>query len=115
MFKESNDDEHACCHGDTDITTMFEEDVIMEVADVFKVLSDSTRLRILLALEKEELCVCKISSNLGMSISAISHQLKVLRQSRLVKGRRDGKNIYYSLDDDHVKKILGITLEHVME
>lgn len=81
----------------------------------FKNFSDSTRVKILFALVIKELCVQDIADLFSMSQSAISHQLRVLRASRLVKARREGKNIFYSLDDDHIRDILSIGLEHVKE
>ena len=77
--------------------------VIYDVSDFFKIVGDSTRLRILMSLGCGELCVSDISNVLDMSISAISHQLKALREAKLVKIRKDGKIVYYSLDDDHIK------------
>lgn len=97
------------------LENMPDEETVYELSDFFKVLSDSTRLRILWAMEPGEICVCCLSDILGMSDSAISHQLKTLRQAHLVKSRREGKNIYYSLDDDHVKTLLDIGLEHMSE
>ena len=89
--------------------------VICDVSDFFKTVGDSTRLRILMGLGNGELCVGDLSTLLDMSISAISHQLKVLRDNKLVKVRKDGKIVYYSLDDDHVKRLLKISFEHVKE
>ena len=86
-----------------------------KLALLFKVFGDDTRVGILLALLNQELCVCDISNLLNMTHSAISHQLKVLRDMNLVKTRRDGKEIYYSLGDDHVSVILNIGLDHIME
>ncbi len=86
-----------------------------EIADMFKVFGDNTRIRILWALFDKELCVYDIASELGMSQSAISHQLKTLKQARLIKSRRDGKNAFYSIDDDHVKKIIEQMIIHVEE
>lgn len=86
-----------------------------DLADFFKVFSDSTRLKILLALEKEELCVGDIGEIVGMSVSAVSHQLRSLRAEKLVKTRRDGKTIFYSLDDHHVNEILSIAITHISE
>lgn len=84
------------------------------IAELFKVLGDPTRMQILTALFAEkELCVCDISDLLGMTQSAISHQLRLLRTSRLVKNRREGKSIYYSLDDTHVATIIAQGLEHI--
>lgn len=94
---------------------MPDEESLMDLADFFKVFGDSTRVRIICALFKSELCVCDIASLLGMTKSAISHQLRVLKQSKLVKYRRDGKVVYYSLDDDHVKNIFDQGLSHIEE
>jgi len=85
------------------------------LSEFYKTLSDPTRLKILSAIGQEEVCVCCISELLGMSVSAVSHQLKTLRQAHLVKARREGRNIYYSLDDHHVRTLLDITLEHLRE
>ena len=84
-------------------------------AELFKVLGDPTRMQILTALFDRELCVCDIADFLGMTQSAISHQLRILKQMQLIKFRREGKNILYSLADDHVRTILEMGLEHVME
>ena len=86
---------------------------LADLADIFKVLSDPTRLRIISILFQGEVCVCQISSQLEMSQSAISHQLRLLRGYHLVKTRREGRQIYYSLDDDHVETIIGSGLAHV--
>jgi len=94
---------------------MLDEDGIRELSDLFKVVSDPTRLRILWAIGEGEVCVCCISELLGMSVSAVSHQLKTLRQAHLVKSRREGRNIYYSLEDHHVRVLLDIALEHMRE
>ena len=85
------------------------------LADLYKVFGDSTRIRILYALFEAELCVCDIAELLSMSVSAISHQLRVLKQAKLVRYRRDGKTVYYSLADDHVRTILDQGMEHVEE
>ena len=85
------------------------------VSTLFKLFGDSTRVRILHALEQRELCVCDLAALLGVTKSAVSHQLKSLRLSRLVKYRRDGQIAYYSLADDHVKKILDMGFEHISE
>ncbi|MER2080568.1 MAG: metalloregulator ArsR/SmtB family transcription factor [Ruminococcus sp.] len=92
-----------------------ESEVLFELADLFKVFSDSTRLRILYAISEGEMNVQSIAETLGMEQSTISHQLRILRNNKLVRGRRDGKQIYYSLDDDHVKKIIEMGLDHVLE
>ena len=85
------------------------------LADIFKMLGDVTRVRILKALFLEELCVCDIAAVLEMTQSAVSHQLRLLRGARLVKYRKDGKVVYYSLDDDHVKTLFDQGLEHVQQ
>lgn len=86
-----------------------------KLAELFKVLSDPTRVRILQALHCQRLCVCDIAETLGMTQSAISHQLRILRQARLVRARREGRSIFYTLDDDHVSQVFEQGLEHVME
>jgi DNA-binding transcriptional ArsR family regulator len=95
--------------------SMPEDEVLLNLADMFKVFSDSTRVKILCALQHSDMCVCDIAALLGMTKSAISHQLRSLRQTRLVKYRRDGKVVYYSLDDDHVGSIFAQGLLHVNE
>lgn len=85
------------------------------MADVFKVLGDPTRLRILRVLMNQEVCVRDIADELGMDQSAVSHQLRILRDARLVQFRRDGKTVYYSLADAHVFTLLDVGLEHVAE
>lgn len=94
---------------------MPDEDVLYDLADLYKVFADSTRIRILYVLSEEEMCVCDIANILNMTVSAISHQLKILKQSRLVKYRREGKTVFYSLADDHVSRILSQGMEHVQE
>ena len=94
---------------------MPEEEILYDLAELFKVFGDSTRIKILYVLFEAELCVCDIAQLLGMSMSAISHQLRVLKQSQLVKYRRDGKTVFYSLADDHVTSIIGQGMEHVNE
>lgn len=90
-------------------------EVLYNLAELFKVFGDPTRIRILYALSAQELCVCDIADILEMSQSAISHQLRVLKQTHLVKFRRDGKTVYYSLSDSHVATILSQGLDHVEE
>ena len=90
-------------------------DMLFELADLFKVFGDSTRLRIIYAISDEELSVLSIAETLGMEQSTISHQLRVLRNNKLVRVRREGKQIYYTLDDDHVKKIIEMGIDHLME
>lgn len=94
---------------------MPDEDPIYEVAELFKVFGDSTRARIICALSISELCVCDLSAILNMSQSAISHQLRILKQARMVKNRRSGKSVYYSLTDDHIRQLFATGFEHVME
>jgi ArsR family transcriptional regulator len=92
---------------------MLEDEKIYELADLFKVFGDSTRIKILRALALNEMCVCDIASLLCVSQSAVSHQLRTLKNARLVKFRREGKVVYYSLDDDHVLSIFVQGLEHI--
>lgn len=92
-----------------------EEEVLYDLGDFFKILGDSTRIKILSALFQSEMCVCDIAALLRMTQSAISHQLRVLKQGRLVKHRKDGKVVYYSLDDDHIKHIIDQGLTHISE
>lgn len=91
------------------------DDIISRLSEVFKIFGDSTRIRILWTLFDKELCVFDISETLNMSQSAISHQLRTLKQARLVKSRRNGKNTFYSLDDEHVKRIIEQVLIHIEE
>lgn len=88
---------------------------LYDAADLFKLFSDSTRLGIIWALSESEMCVCDLCALLKMKQSAVSHQLKNLKQSRVVKARRDGKVIYYSLEDDHILRLLNLGMEHVRE
>ena len=92
----------------------YEED-LYDLAELFKVFGDSTRVRILWALDESEMCVCDIACLLNMTQSAISHQLRVLKSARLVKNRREGKVVYYSLDDEHIKSIFDQGLMHIKE
>jgi ArsR family transcriptional regulator, lead/cadmium/zinc/bismuth-responsive transcriptional repressor len=92
-----------------------DSDFLNQLADLFKLFGDGTRISILWALSEAEMCVCDICALLQMKQPAVSHQLKNLKQSRIVKNRRDGKVIYYSLDDDHIRKLLNLGLEHVRE
>lgn len=94
---------------------MPEEEPIYQVADLFKVFGDSTRARIICALSISELCVCDLSILLNMSQSAVSHQLRTLKQARIVKNRRSGKTVYYSLDDEHIKELFNVAFDHIME
>ena len=94
---------------------MPDEDQLYDLAEVFKVFGDSTRIKILYVLFEAELCVCDIAQLLNMTQSAISHQLRILKQNRLVKNRRDGKSVFYSLADGHVKTIISQGMEHIQE
>ena len=91
------------------------DETLYDLAELFKVFGDSTRIKILYALFEAELCVCDISKLLGLTQSAVSHQLRVLKNSKLVKFRREGKTVYYSLADDHVRKIIAQGMEHINE
>ena len=94
---------------------MLDEDTLYDLTELFRIFGDSTRIRILYTLFDAELCVCDIAAVLGMTQSAISHQLRALKTARLVKGRREGKTVFYSLADDHVKTIIHQGLDHVAE
>lgn len=91
------------------------EDTLYDLTELFRIFGDSTRVRILYVLFESEMCVCDIAALLGMTQSAISHQLRALKNARLVKARRDGKTVFYSLADQHVKTILDQGLEHISE
>ena len=94
---------------------MPDEDELYDLAEIFKVFGDSTRIKILYVLFESEMCVCDIAQLLNMNQSAISHQLKILKQSRLVKSRREGKAVFYSQADGHVRTIINQGLEHIEE
>ena len=91
------------------------EELLCDLADLFKLFGDTTRMRILFSLFEAEMCVCDIAQLLGMTQSAISHQLRALKNARLVKSRREGKVVFYSLSDDHVKAIINQGMSHVTE
>ena len=91
------------------------EEYLLCLADLFKVFGDGTRVRILFVLLEAEVCVCDLATLQGMTQSAVSHQLRILKQARLIKARRDGKLVYYSLADDHVATLLKQGMEHVCE
>lgn len=95
--------------------TMPEETKLYDLAELFKIFGDSTRIRILFVLFEAEVCVCDLAQALNMTQSAISHQLRILKQSRLVKSRREGKSVFYSLADEHVRTIIAQGREHVVE
>lgn len=94
---------------------MPDDELIYDLAEFFKVFADSTRMKIIYALMNEELCVCDIAAIVGTTQSAISHQLRILKQSKLVKYRKDGKIVYYSLDDEHIAEIVKKGSEHIEE
>lgn len=108
MIKKGHICEHINQSGEPNIGILY------DLSELFKVFGDSTRIRILTALTAGEMCVLHLSEHLAMGQSAVSHQLRILRASGLVKPRREGKTVYYSLDDDHVKEILEAGLEHIM-
>ena len=112
-----------CCdfiHAHEDIVKkvqkeMPSEDTLYDLTELFRIFGDSTRVRILYVLFEAEMCVCDIAMLLGLTQSAVSHQLRALKNARLVKSRRDGKTVFYSLADDHVQTIIDQGLEHVSE
>jgi ArsR family transcriptional regulator, lead/cadmium/zinc/bismuth-responsive transcriptional repressor len=94
---------------------MPESSFLVELADLFKLFGDNTRIRILWALSESEMCVCDLCALLEMKQPAVSHQLKNLKQARIVKTRREGKVIYYSLNDEHIRSLLNLGMEHIQE
>lgn len=110
----SNTEMHAENVGKVKERMLSERDFLF-LAELFKALGDYTRVRILFALSVNELCVCALAEVLDMSQSAISHQLRLLRAAKLVRYRKDGKNVYYALDDDHVRNLISQGLEHIRE
>ena len=99
----------------TEPVVMPDDEVLYELADLFRVFGDSTRIKILYALHDNELCVQDIANAVQLSQSAVSHQLRVLKDTKLVRFRRDGKTVYYALDDDHVRSILSMGMDHIEE
>ena len=109
---------YLCVHEDTVskvLAEMPDDEKLYDLAELFKVFADSTRIKILYALFEAELCVCDIAQLLGLTQSAVSHQLRVLKAGRLVKPRKDGKTVFYSLADDHVRALIAQGMEHVEE
>ena len=102
-------------HIKNNIAENYTEEQLYDLAELFKVFGDSTRIRILFALFEQEVCVCELADSLGITQSAISHQLRILKQSKLVKSRREGKSMFYSLADDHVRTIIAQGSEHILE
>ncbi len=97
------------------LNSMPDDEYLYDLSECFRIFGDSTRIKILFALFEEELCVGDIAAILNLSQSSVSHQLRILKDNKLVKFRRDGKSIYYALDDDHVRSILQLGMEHVEE
>ena len=95
------------------LKNMADENLFNKLAEFFKILGDTTRTKILFALDQNEMCVCDIANVLNMSKSSISHQLGTLRRSGIVKCRKEGKEVYYMLDDDHVKQLFEVGIEHI--
>ncbi len=91
------------------------EEQLYDLAELFKMFGDSTRIRILFVLFEAEVCVCDLAAALNMTVSAVSHQLKLLKQSKLIKSRREGRSVFYSLADDHVRTIVSQGMEHITE
>ncbi len=117
-----NDTEDICqtsCVHETEVARsrakLPSEDILSQLGDFFRTFGDSTRVRIVSALISGELCVCDIAAVLDMSVSAVSHQLRVLRQAKIVRTRRDGKQIFYSIEDHHVGILVAVGLEHIRE
>lgn len=107
-----------CVHEETVgqvLRDMPDDETLYDLAELFKIFGDSTRVKILYALFEAELCVCDIAQLLGLTQSAVSHQLRLLKASRLVKPRKDGKTVFYSLADDHVRKIIAQGMDHICE
>lgn len=94
---------------------MENEEIVNNLAKTYKIFGDSTRIKILYAMFEDEVCVQEIANRINMTQSAVSHQLSILKNARLVKSKKEGKVVYYSLDDEHVKKILDVGIEHVKE
>lgn len=94
---------------------MLSDDIIFDIAELFKIFGDSTRMKIICALKESELCVCDIANITNSTQSAISHQLRILKQAKLIKARKDGKVVYYSLADNHVVELFKIGCEHIEE
>lgn len=123
---ETGDGDCACCENEDALQThdaliesvnesMPDEEMLYDLAELYKVFGDSTRIKILYALFEAEMCVCDIAQLLGMTQSAISHQLRVLKANKLVKFRREGKTVFYALADNHVRTIIDMGMEHLCE
>lgn len=119
----TNETDLSCC-GETAVhqdkldelqTHLPPDEELYDLAELFKLFGDSTRVKILYALAQSELCVCDLAAFIGVSQSAVSHQLRILKSGKLVKFRREGKTVFYALDDDHVARILSQGMEHIEE
>ena len=118
MMAEGERSDYLCVHEDVVKRVLAEmppDETLYDLAELFKVFGDSTRIRILYALFEAELCVFDIAQLLGLTQTAVSHQLRVLKTNKLVKCRREGKVVFYSLADDHVRRIINQGLEHIDE
>lgn len=120
MEENKNSETCECFHVHEDIVHKVEEilpdeETLFDLAEIYKIFGDTTRIKILYVLFESEMCVCDISNLLNMTQSAISHQLRILKQAKLVKARREGKSVFYSLADAHVRTILDQGMEHISE
>ena len=123
LEKNAPQSEVPCCtflHAHTDVVAQVKknlppEDTLMELSELFHIFGDSTRMKILYVLFEHELCVCDIAGLLNMTVSAISHQLRILKSAKLVRWRKSGKTVFYALADDHVRTILGQGMDHLTE
>ncbi|RXK01287.1 transcriptional regulator [Arcobacter sp. CECT 8986] len=108
-----------CCDHSKEVAkvkqSLIDDETLYDVADLFKAFADSTRIKIISMLKEEELCVGALSELINVNQSAVSHQLRVLKNAKIVKPRRDGKNMFYSLDDEHIKRIYDMGLEHIIK
>lgn len=115
LGQTEHDFHHVCQQPEDYDGSLPDEEILYDLADLFKVFSDTTRIKILFALMNKGLCVADIAETVGASQSAVSHQLRTLKSSRLVKFQRDGKNVIYSLSDDHVHTMLAQGMSHICE
>lgn len=118
MTKEVIHCDYLCVHEDVvnRVTEhMPKDETLYDLAELFKVFGDCTRIKILYALFESELCVCDIAQLLGLTQTAVSHQLRILKQTQLIRCRKDGKNVFYALADDHVRSIIGQGMNHILE
>ena len=110
--------DYLCVHEDAVekvLAALPDDEQLYDLAELFRMFGDSTRIKILYVLFESELCVCDIAKLLGVSQSAVSHQLRSLKDAKLVRFRREGKTVFYSLDDDHVRSVLSLGMEHILE